>query len=395
MAYGPLNAASRYDVIIHYQGGVHTYTRVEGVAQLAWGRTLDDYSEASLTVAKTRQAGGPEPASADCCGLLGRVRTWGHEITIYRDGVFVWQGPVVEKSEFADRFEFSARDVFGYLDRRRNPRGYNWAEPDDQNPGGWGPADPQIIVDTLLHDTLAEHDPNLLAHYHSGFPIGVGATYQAVTPRDSVIADGVRDMLDYGIDLFTVGRDLYSLPEGRARSNTPYRLTEPDFLGDLEVREVGMDGATRATAVGSRATAEAGTTPANTLPPVGTYPTPPAGVDEFFGLVERGINARSATTQGAVDNLAHKLWEYAYPPPVTVITPTSTQLSPNAPVGIQDLVPARRFIVAVESYCTRAQVLTILNELSVTVDVTSNSGMTEAVQVSLTSIDNPGLGGGV
>src|SRR5690606_35419641 len=141
-----LGHAERYDAVIHMQGGRQRFTTVEGATQITWGRKLDDFSEASVTVAK---------ADADdaCCGRLSQVHTWGHELSIYRDGVFVWQGPIVNKIESSTEFVFEARDVLAYLDRRPALGIYNWTPPDEDGFGD-GAKDSAYIASQVMRNAL-------------------------------------------------------------------------------------------------------------------------------------------------------------------------------------------------------------------------------------------------
>lgn len=381
-----LGTAQNYEAVIHYQGGQHIWQRVAGLAHVEWGRKLDDFSEAHITVAKGR-------AGDQCSGRLGEVRTWGHELTLFRDNEFVWQGPITQKSEFRSRFEFSARDMLAWIDRRRNPFVYNWAAPDTSNPNPAAPIDAQRIIDILIRDAFREHDPGFLRGYESGYDLGTVATCQAMLVREKYIGDLVRDLIGHGIDMFTVGRRIIFWPERIARGNQPHRLTEADFLGDLEVREVGLDAATRAAVVGTAPQApvdSSGQQQPSTIPaPVGVWPHPPAGVDPFFGLIERGSSSTTATTVDAAESLARLIAAYGNPPPVSIIVPAKTQLSPKCQLSIRDLVPARRLLVALQSYCTPVTQEFVFNEIEATADVSSRGEVSEQIQVSVTSKGSP------
>src|SRR5690625_7504493 len=60
-----LGCAESYEVVIHFQGGQQVHTHLDAVVEGSWGRKLDDYSEASVTRARSelcahrwRQLGG-------------------------------------------------------------------------------------------------------------------------------------------------------------------------------------------------------------------------------------------------------------------------------------------------------------------------------------------------
>lgn len=388
MTYGPLGSAQRYQAVIHMQGGQRVWTRVPRLVDVTWGRVLDDYSEASCTVAKRH-------VDAECAGSLGGVRTWGHELSLYRDGEFVWQGPIVGKSEFGDRFELQARDMIAWFDRRRNVKPYNWTEPTDQNPNGEGAWWVSGILSTVLWDTFEGHaDPNLLPYV--SIPANTQmATFQAMQTREKSIGDAVRSLIEYGEDMFTIGRQVNILPQDQARARRPLTLTEYDFPSELELREVGLDAVTRAVVIGSQPQnpTSGGSQPASDrAAPIGVWPDPPGGVSDFFGLIERAEKSSTATTQGAVDWLAYVMAQYNDPPAMSIIVPSSSQLSPRAPVSIHDLIPAQRVRVKLLSYHTPAQQEFVINDVQVTAS-SSGADMQEQVSISVTSNTGPLDGG--
>jgi hypothetical protein len=380
-----LGHAQTYDAAIYRQGGKQLWTRVGGLTAVEWGRKLDDYSEGKITVSK----GLSDDA---VCGKLGQVNTWKHELCIFRDAEMVWCGPIVQKSEFRDRFVFNARDMIAWFDRRYNPVPYNWVPVSSQNPGGWGEANVGGLIWHILADCFdlngaaghrAEHDPNLYPYLLVDSTPGINASVQAVRVREKNVGTLIRDLLQHGIDMFTIGRFIVIRHISNTRANVPYRLTQDDFIGDLEIREMGLDAATRGIVVGGQAqTTDGANNPAagQTLPPIGVA----GGVDAQFGLIEKGVQSQTATSQKAVDSLARQVASYGNPPPVAIIVPDKTQLSPTANITIRDLVPARRLNVRLDRFCTPVESQFVISEVAASCTV-DDSGISEQVQVSFTT----------
>ena len=378
-----LGHAQTYRVEIRTQSGA-LWAVIDDVADVLWGRTLDDYSDASVVVAKDRT---PER----CCQQLGLTRTWGHELVIYRDDEFVWQGPITQRGEFRDRFEFHARDMLAWFDRRRNERPYQWVEPTEQQPHGLGRRRVDELLREILADATAEGDP-----WRGGVVIdGIAAlaTLQAEQQHEKNLGDLIRDLLGYGVDAFTIGRQVFFLAESTSRGFEPRTLTEADFLADLEVREIGLDGATRAAVVGQQPqqpVGEGGVQPPSQMAaPIGVWPET-GGLDPFFGLLFTGSQSSTATDEEACRDLARMAVAYGNPPPVSIVVPANTQLSPTAPISIHDIVPGRRVRVLLDSYYTPALQNFLWNELQVRASV-SAEGMKEKVQVSVTSMGSADL----
>ena len=76
----------------------------EQITELTWGRKLGDYSEAHVTAAKRNLPRDCLGALADAVNAAGQIthpgaHSWSHELTIYRDGGIVWQGPLVQPEQ--------------------------------------------------------------------------------------------------------------------------------------------------------------------------------------------------------------------------------------------------------------------------------------------------------
>ncbi|MGW1539737.1 hypothetical protein ACWCPM_05575 [Streptomyces sp. NPDC002309] len=78
------------------------------LTEVEWLRLLDETSTARVVI-------NPD---GDCCEALGRVRSWRHNLLIYRDGQFVWEGPIITPTWSLGQLEIRAADIGAWLDRR-------------------------------------------------------------------------------------------------------------------------------------------------------------------------------------------------------------------------------------------------------------------------------------
>lgn len=361
-----LGCAETYRAAIHFQGGASLWTWIEGLTALQWGRKRDDYSEATVTVAKTL-------AGSTCCGRLGQTRTWGHELTIYRDDDPnpVWQGPIIRKTEKRATISFDARDVLFWLDRRAvAPAGpeYFWPTPTDTG----------AILRQLINDGFPVGDPARnpgITQYAVLEDTGTRSTTDHLWRDSEPIGSVMRDLIGAGVDVFTVGRRIYIVsdtPTGRA-----YRLTDRDFLDELELRENGLDAATRGVLVGGQPLDGNGQPIQDVAPVIGRS----GGPEPFFGQIDRLSTSQNTNNQQVADGIAGAMRSYGTPPPIDLVVPDNARLSPDAPVTLGQLIPGRPFTVLLDGYCTRIQQDFRLNEL----EVTWSSTEVEQVAVSLAS----------
>jgi hypothetical protein len=102
-----------YDVFIFTRGLATIVGRIP-FNQLQWERVLDDTSTAQVTVNGVSNAG----AMGRCCALLGSVTPWEHEIGIYRDGLRVWSGPVMDVTFPSETVVIDAADLSAWLSVR-------------------------------------------------------------------------------------------------------------------------------------------------------------------------------------------------------------------------------------------------------------------------------------
>lgn len=401
MSGGTLGCAQRYDAVVHWQGGKRQFAHLTGVTQVTWSRKLGDYSEASVQIAKGDLSHGCWQQIApqfDEDGTLLRpgVEPWAHELSIYRDHRLVWQGPIVSLVETQDAIEVEARDVLAWMDRRVVDLNLEGGSPDgDKFRGETGTVIRNIFERTWpgSHESNPYDNPGITEHARIDDTPGKYTETERIWKGSRTVGDLVRDIVKNGVDLFTLGRKVFAVPDFYRIEHAPYRLTDDHLLGDIEVRKLGLDMATEAFVTGQSEGAGA-----NAAPVFGKWPAHegPGGADNpstlpFYGRVTRFHENQSLSGPStppapgepapppeqnpspALTQVAQSLRAYGFPCPVALIIPEQASLAPHAPVTIGQLVPGRVFAVELTNYVNKARDWYRLNEVEVTWTAGSSS----------------------
>lgn len=344
---GPLGCAQDYTISITGRGGSPTLGQVEPET-LVWGRVLDDTSTAEVVV--------PMGGDVACCELLGRTRSWCHEFVVHRDGVRVWEGPIARIEYGRDSTFIRAKDVSAWLFKRKIRTLI------DYTTTGLGAADLATIAQAIVRDALAIDDPQVLPYL---LVLASGVTGQRQYAPDSAYAgDELRELARTGIDWTALGRRLIIGPE-TALARLPTLLDE-HFIGELTVIEDGDAAATAATVIGKGVKATSGGE--------GT-----CGLLEVLAKEEQILDTASAQAESDAIVAAGS------PTPVYVDVPDGARLAPEAPVGINDLIPGVVAPVAVAEVCRPVTTDLRLQRLSVRFD---GDGEQVAVTLVPTGIDS-------
>lgn len=321
-----LGCAETYTAAFHDRtGAVPAGTEIEP-AQVSWGRESDATSEAVVTL----PADDPE-----CCGAVAGVHPWCNDLTLYRDGEMVWQGPVVRVATGATTV-VTARDVTAWLARRVIHRAMDFTG---------GGTDLAEIAAALVRDALEPDDPGVLA-FLEVLASGV-AGERAYEPAASYAYDELRELARVGVDFTAVGHRIIISGEGPlARLAT---LTDEHFAPAPTVIADGLSAVTRAVVHGAGVTGQ-------------------AGGEGACGLLEHLAKEDQITGQAEADAEARALVEAGYPTPLILDVPDGAQLTPDAPVLINHLVPGVTVPVAVTDLCRPLAADLRLVKLAVTFD---------------------------
>ncbi|WNI20290.1 hypothetical protein [Actinacidiphila sp. ITFR-21] len=341
-----LGCPQQYRAIIHWRGGARPFTSpdVSALTAVKWNRTLNDTAEGTITIAKGT-------AGADCCGLLGQIEPYAHELTLYRDTELVWQGPVIRTRETRATFVVEAHDVTEWLARTVNTTVLRYLSTNTADPMHMGPV--QEIAHTIIRLNLqaglfaSQPDWPEMLPYIVRLDDPVKASFEKdgsdnasvwIVPILQIIND---ELVPRGLEYTTVGRSLLLSRPMTTADPAQARLTLNDIAGDVQIVR---DGPTGASIV---------------------WVTNQVG-DEISGT-EFGVSGVISPEYGRLDTLiktsaegltAYDLWQIArasyngrYPVPTSLTIPEGSTLAPTAPVSMRQLVPGQRIDVAATGMC--------------------------------------------
>lgn len=370
-----LGCASTYTVALHWQGGDRVFTYLDKVVSVGWGRERSSVSTCTVELSK------PEVGAA-CLEKLAQVWPWVHEVTVYRDGQAVWQGPVVRyPKETRTSITITAKDVARWLGVRllRQNRKLQGADLAD-------------IGRAAIGSALAVRDPNILAHVVAR-PTGEVAD-RTIRAYSRTGADELDEIAGQGLDWTAVGRTLYLAPPATDQTPPQAQLRSLDLLGDVEVEANGEE---YASLVYAAPQAQEG---------VWQHVEGVGGASPYFGLVEYVVQTSipwqrddngdfqpsgqdgmgEAETNKALRRAARQRHEQVSRPPIAVRCPDQAQLSPEAPVSLERLVPGARIdLVLGGEFIWRVSRPMRLGRVDVDWSVDR-----EVVKVALTQIGLPG-----
>lgn len=286
-----------------------TVATADILAEVEWNRTLDNWSTARAVI---------NPVG-DCCNRLGAVTTWRHRLVVYRDGKYVWDGPITTVEWSLGEVEVSAADILVWLDYRVPHQDMEFTGTDLARIGA-----------KLIDDAFAPDDPG-----HTVETIApAGVTGSRAYLRDiGQVGDHLKALADAGLDYTALGSKILLLPETHAVSVG--RLSDGDFPTGLKVSEDG-------TALGTRWVV-AGSDDSGTIGEAG-------GTDAYYGLLERYVEQNEITDAVSATAAARARLRGSLPVPVFVDTQEVT-ISPDAAVDVATLVPGWCLDITSASTC--------------------------------------------
>lgn len=206
---------------------------------------INDVSEGVVTISK---ADVPE-----CCGLLGRVEPWVHELSLYRDSDLVWQGPIVRSIEGRDAFRIEAQDMVAWLGKVVNALVLRFVSLDPLELTHAGPV--QEIAETIIRTNLLDPTFSTPPDWCGMLPYIVRDDSPVLTKLEK---DGALDsspwfvyilkiindeLVPRGLEYTTIGRSLL-LGRPQTLADRPQaRLTLEHIAGDVELIKDGPSGA--------------------------------------------------------------------------------------------------------------------------------------------------------
>lgn len=342
-AAGTLGCGS-YVVRVQNRGGANP-------VEIAWetlsyGRKVDDMTDARVTI------GVDGLADERCCLALSSLRAWEHEISIWRDGVEAWVGPVGDPEYTAEGVTIPARDLFQWMERRNLEHDRSFTDAD------LAVVFQQYVLDALERDTT----PNITVEIYASSAAGTRSVLAAARRR---AADELRELARTGVDFTMIGRRL--LVGGAELPLPPLPLLHDAQVDNPKLVVRGLDAASEVIVVGA--------TDANTTAPhVGVASRGVATV----GLVQTTLNESSIKDDASCAEAANTRLDLLAAPAEFL----TVDLLPATSVRFENLIPGTRWPVGVLVACREVVGTFRLAEVSVSATASDN-GDTETVTVTL------------
>lgn len=379
MAYGEtLGCASTYTATVHWRGGQRVYTYIDKVESVRWTRERRKISEATVTVA----ASGVGPG---CMARLLQTYEWVHEITLYRDGRAVWQGPVSLRDVTVSgnepiRVDLTAKDVMGYAERRLLQETHKLEDVDLSEMGK-----------AAIESAFSTRDPNIVDHVVAR-PSGTSGD-RTIRAYSRFASDEISEIGGEGVDWTCVGRTVFFNAPATDKTTPQGAITGNHLMGDVHVISSGEDYASRVFAapqaqegVWQHLEGVGGHSPIYGLVDYVVQTSHPYNVDEDGQWQQSGEDGLSqAETEAALRRAAQSRHGQMSRPPLVLRPADNSQLDAATPISIDRLVPGARIDLAVGTQNSLA-VQAAMRLMSVTVDW-GPAG--ERVQVSLAQIGGP------
>lgn len=328
---------------IYDRGGQTLRGEVTPTSIVQWGRVRDDLSKAVVTTTNF---------GVDCGALLGEIRSWMHELVIFRDGERVWEGPITRITYKVDSVQIEAHDVMAYVYRRIMRQGYNdsYKLVNGVQQGLKSIVDRAVII---TQNALAPDDPEVLPYLTPIRNDGDALQSRVVADYAKTAWEEIDDMAaSAGLDYTTAGRRIIYWDTHRPIGKL-VEMSDGDFSDPPVVTEYGMSLATYYAVTNNNGVwgAVAATEPAPTvLDPDNRDPVP----FKYYGLVELLVSAYGESAGGADETLTASakqalvktLTQQAsrgiadrWPTPLVVRVPDNSTLSPEVNVSINHLIP--------------------------------------------------------
>jgi hypothetical protein len=340
-----LGCAQEYRAVIHWRGGSRPFTSpaVSALTAVKWNRVVNDTSTATITIAKAM--------AGDCCGQLGQIEPYAHELSIYRDSELVWQGPVIRSTENRTTFAVEARDVTEWLARTINTTLLRYISTNKADPKHMGPV--QEITESIISLNLSsglfasEPDWPKILPYIDRQDDTVDARFEKdgtanteiwLVPILQIMDD---ELVPRGLEYTTVGRALVLGRPQTTADPAQARLSLDSFAGDIEIVRDGTNAATLIWVTNQH--------------------------DDDISGSQFGVSGVVSNVYGRLDTLvrsnaeglsAYDLWQIARstyvgrnPVPTSLRIPTGAGLVASAPVSMRQLVPGVRVDVAATGMC--------------------------------------------
>lgn len=287
--------------------------QLDGETLIRWNRVRDDVSEAEIVL---------NGMGRDCRNALSRDGlAMRYEIVIKRNGRRVWEGPIIRPHTNKGSARIFCRDMLVFAQRTPCLSKYSSA---------FGSGGPEYVTARTMRIWDAEMDIWLPYGANLGNIVVQQNTKTAKTTRVSekfsqYVWDDMEELAARGgMDYTVVNRSLY-LFDTHQFLGMGRRLTDADFLAELEVVEYGLELAVRSYVTDGLGHAQSA-----------------SSADSYYGPV--GLLASAYDVKTSTDRIpdsellaqAKRNRRSRYPAPIVLKVPENSQLAPGV---VDDLFP--------------------------------------------------------
>ena len=307
-------------------------------AEVTWTRSLSEVSSATAKLTTSR-------AAAET--LRDTIEPWTHILSIHRDGVLAWSGPVLIPTTQGAAITLECRDPSILLSRRVVLYEMSWTNHDVSD-----------IAAGVIRAAVGGDDPYGLAASMTVAPMGASRyTSYYIAPRTKLVSEVLSDLVDHGLEWTCSAGRLFIGPVQRDRTTAP--VTEAHLSTPLAISKDGSDQVTAQTVLGRGVSASFTDTAA------------PIRLDGIESV-------DSITNSGACFDEARRRVKSRVTAPYRIV-PGSSRLLPTAPVTLDELIPG----VGVPLAVARAaeSIDTVMRLTGVSVDAA-----TDAVDLTLATM---------
>jgi hypothetical protein len=348
-----------YRAFIYDRGGRVYRGEIKPIGVLRWRRLRDDISNCVITTSGFDES---------CCELLSTVRSWAHEIVLFRNGVRVWEGPITRIGYTRTGVQIEARDVMVYVYRRIMRQGYN----DNFRRSAQGIIGSRSVVDRaaiIIANALAPNDPNVL-------PWLTRYDFPDDARESRIIGDWVKtaweevdDLAAHaGLDYTVSGRRIILFDTHRAIGLLP-EMTDGDFFESPVITEYGMSAANVfgvTNNAGLYGVAQIDPDDWGDLGPIEMLASE-YGESSVSGVPEAFTPEQQAQKREVLSEQAERNISGRWPTPLVARVPDNARVSPEATVGINQLIPGAHVPLRVETPCRSFAQMQKLDSMSVEV----------------------------
>lgn len=327
-------------VYVYDRGGKVLRGEITPLVDVRWTRKRDDMSHCVIHLDSWDKAGRE---------FLSELRTWQHELVVFRDGVRVWEGPITRISGTHAQLEIEAQDVMAYVYRRILRQGYNDAY---RIINGQQVGQKTVVqrATRIIMNCLAYDDPNILG-YLTPIENSGDAKNSRVTNDFTTTAWEEIDQLaaQAGLDYVTVGRRIVLWDTHNPIGRLP-EMRDGDFSDSPIVTEYGMSAANffgvtnNDDVFGYASEVDDDDNPDDD----DDDPGPTGWLEQLasaYGQSEADATSRELTREDK-EKLKITLSEQAernirgrWPPPLVVRVPDNSAISAELNIGINQIVP--------------------------------------------------------